>query len=171
MLRTLYYAGNLFLTQETLRNTGITISSRHPQQSNPLHLRQHQLSEQPDFKVSDAQKIELYTDEPLAELVFAFRAAAATGFVTSVSKITMHQQGYSTRAFLSYAFLSFEVQSISFSFSSFLEDQHKRQGVRKEGPGTVALLVHGYFAHTRHEPCCCCCSKCKHQLRQGLICI
>ena len=44
MLRTLHYAGNLFLTQETLRNTGITISSRHPQQSNPLHLRQHQLS-------------------------------------------------------------------------------------------------------------------------------
>ena len=87
-------------------------------------------AEQPAFNVSDTQKIKLYIDEPLAELVFAFRTAAATGTsVTSVSKnnlITMHQQGYSTRAFLSYAFVSFEVQSISFSFSSFLEDQHKR---------------------------------------------
>ena len=43
-------------------------------------------AEQPAFKVSDAQKIELYIDEPLAELVFAFRATAATGFVTSVGK-------------------------------------------------------------------------------------
>ena len=88
MLRTLYYAGNLFLTQETLRNTGITMvaTSAAEQPLTPPTAP----AEQPAFKVSDAQKIELYIDEPLAELVCAFRAAAATGFVTSVSKITMH---------------------------------------------------------------------------------
>ena len=75
MLRTLYYAGNIpdtgdFKEYWHSANDGCDIRSR----ATPCTPTAP--AEQPAFKVSDAQKIELYIDEPRAELVFAFRAAA-----------------------------------------------------------------------------------------------